>query len=419
PDGISQEVAALNITFRNSSITQAGDIQVKALRVRSADQVFENIFYDSTDDGWISISDLNPNSVNYKPAYGFRWNISDYTEEYNAGPGVFSAIIRLPVFVENKDSNGNNISPPDQTSDPNYASFKHSYHSLISEPAGEYDDAIFVYARSIHSDIQKEAIIARITDGKASESLRLTSSSQIFELDKDLNPVQGDVSGANAATISLSLDRQGNNQAIQWESAEVPIYSATTGNTITTYDATKGKHISSFAGDTYVRVKIEDFLNINQNPKNPETYIQYPVAKITVRSKAPQDIYGNNTGPELEEEVSIFVVREGSDNIVAALDNETHTCHFLARYEYEKNGLAETPQSNTSNNEYLNSGTTIKVLEGNRPLTFATNPSAGQFKVTATASTQNGQNEIEVGDIGIDTSDNEIAIVGDHSKILD
>ena len=374
-NGISDEVARLHITFRNSSIKGPQDIEVKAVRLLH-DGEEENIFViandpdpNVTNDGWLKVTELSA----YQDNYGFRW-ANDYLAAFDQGPGVFSTSVLLPVYATNN---------------------KASYHSLIQTNSEVYQDTILLYARSVHSDIQKECVITRLVDGKGSESIRLSSSSQVFKIKKDFT--------SDLAEIEITADTQGNNQRIKWNSSTVPLYDQN-GNVLTQ---------NAYGGHQKVKVKFSDFVNTGVTPRS----ITHALSTITATTEEGKDIYNNPASPSISDEVSIFVLEEGSDSITSILSNENHNFHFEERYEYVRAGKAETP---ATGNEYDGSGTDIQVWEGVSPLTFtAGSLSAGKFKVTSSPSQLGGVNEISPGVISSVSGASAVARVADHSSVYD
>jgi len=374
-NGISDEVARLHITFRNSSIKGAEDIEVKAVRLLH-DGTEENIFVvandpdpNVTNDGWLKVTELSA----YQDDYGFRW-ANDYVAAFDQGPGVFSTSVLLPVYVTNSRA---------------------SYHSLVQTNPEVYQDTILLYARSVHSDIQKECVITRLVDGKGSESIRLSSSSQVFKIKKDFT--------SDLAEIEITADTQGNNQRIKWNSSSVPLYDQN-GNVLTQ---------NSYGGHQKVKVKFSDFVNTGATPKS----ITHALSTITATTEEGKDMYNNPTSPSISDEISIFVLEEGSDSITSILSNENHNFHFEERYEYVRAGKAETPATGS---EYDGSGTDIQVWEGVSPLTFTTGSlSAGKFKVAASASKLGSINEISPGAISSVSGASAVARVADHSSVYD
>lgn len=374
-NGISDEVARLHITFRNSSIKGPQDIEVKAVRLLH-DGEEENIFViandpdpNVTNDGWLKVTELSA----YQDNYGFRW-ANDYLAAFDQGPGVFSTSVLLPVYVTNNRA---------------------SYHSLIQTNSEVYQDTILLYARSVHSDIQKECVITRLVDGKGSESIRLSSSSQVFKIKKDFT--------SDLAEIEITADTQGNNQRIKWNSSTVPLYDQN-GNVL---------QQNIYGGHQKVKVKFSDFVNTGVTPRS----ITHALSTITATTEEGRDIYNNPASPSISDEVSIFVLEEGSDSITSILSNENHNFHFEERYEYVRAGKAETP---ATGNEYDGSGTDIQVWEGVSPLTFTTGSlSAGKFKVTSSPSQLGGVNEISPGVISSVSGASAVARVADHSSVYD
>ena len=374
-NGISDEVARLHITFRNSSIKGAQDIEVKAVRLLHGGEE-ENIFViandpdpNVTNDGWLKVTELSA----YQDDYGFRW-ANDYIQAFDQGPGVFSTSVLLPVYVTNSRA---------------------SYHSLVQTNSEVYQDTILLYARSVHSDIQKQCVITRLVDGKGSESIRLSSSSQVFKVKKDFT--------SDLAEIEITADTQGNNQRIKWNSSTVPLYDQN-GNVLTQ---------NTYGGHQKVKVKFSDFVNTGATPRS----ITHALSTITATTEEGKDLYNNPASPSISDEISIFVLEEGSDSITSILSNENHNFHFEERYEYIRAGKAETPATGS---EYDGSGTDIQVWEGVSPLTFTTvSLSAGKFKVTASPSQLGGVNEISPGAINSVSGASAVARVADHSSVYD
>jgi hypothetical protein len=390
-NNISDEVAKLVITFRNSSIRGAEDIQVRAVRLFH-DGVEENIFqHVNSSGGWLSVTELSA----YQNDYGFKWS-NDYVEAFDNGPGVFSTSVRLPVYIENG------------ATAPGQAGFRESYHSLVEEKdvdgSSKYQDTILLYARSVHSDIQKECVITRLVDGKGTESIRISSSSQYFKIKKDFS--------SDLSEVTINVDTQGNNQRLKWESTKVPLYNTSNGSVITTGSSSTG-YESTYGSLSSVKVKYSDFINESLTPKQ----IMHALSTIRVSSEQAQDIYGNPTSPSISDEISIFVLEEGSDSITSILSNENHNFHFEERYEYVRAGKAETP---ATGDEYDGSGTDIQVWEGVSPLTFTTGSlSEGKFKVTSSPSQLGGVNEISPGVISSVSGASAVARVADHSSVYD
>jgi len=392
-NNISDEVAKLTITFRNSSIKGAEDIQVRAVRLfhdGSEENIFQHV---NSSGGWLSVTELSA----YQNNYGFRWS-NDYTAAFDNGPGVFSTSVKLPVYIEN----GAIL--------PGQAGFRESYHSLVEEKdvdgSSKYQDTILLYARSVHSDIQRESVITRLVDGKGTESIRVSSTSQYFKIKKDFS--------SDLSEITINVDTQGNNQRLKWESTKVPLYNAVDGSLITTGSSSTG-YQSAYSSLSSVKVKYSDFVNEGLTPKQ----VIHGLSTIKVSSEQAQDIYGNPTSPSISDEISIYVLEEGSDSITTILTNENHNFHFKERYEYEKNGQPETP---STGDEYLHSGTDIQVWEGTNPLQFSTSPalSAGKFTIaTVNVSTLGTATEISAGSISAVSGQSGVARVADHSNLND
>ena len=374
-NGISDEVARLHITFRNSSIKGAQDIEVKAVRLLHGGEE-ENIFViandpdpNVTNDGWLKVTELSA----YQDSYGFRW-ANDYVAAFDQGPGVFSTSVLLPVYVTNSRA---------------------SYHSLVQTNSEVYQDTILLYARSVHSDIQKECVITRLVDGKGSESIRLSANSQVFKIKKDFT--------SDLDEITIVADTQGNNQRIKWSSTNVSLYDQN-GNLLPQ---------NVYGGHQQVKVKFSDFVNTSSTPRS----IINALSTITATTEEGRDIYGNAASPSISDEISIFVLEEGSDAITTILSNENHNFHLKERYEYLRISQSETP---STGEEYDESGTDIQVWEGVTPLTFTTGTlSAGKFKVNSSPSQQGGLNEITPGVISSVSGASAIARVSDHTGLLD
>ena len=112
---------------------------------------------------------------------------------------------------------------------------------------------------------------------------------------------------------------QGNNQRLKWESTKVPLYNAVNGSLITTGSSSTG-YQSAYGSLSSVKVKYSDFVNEGLTPKQ----IIHALSTIKVSSEQAQDIYGNPTSPSISDEISIYVLEEGSDAITTILTNENH-----------------------------------------------------------------------------------------------
>lgn len=202
----AQSNILINLTFRNSSVSSANDIQIK-IKDEQDEKVLPS---DISTEEWIRLTDLGSQA-------GFTYN-----DDWSSSNGLVSASITMtPQAFDNYIKANSNDS-----------------------------ELITIFVKSVHSDLQKRASISRLIDGKAAESIRLTAASQIFKVNK-----YGALEGLSEITITA--DRQNTQKPIRWTST----------NSVQIYDSSNNViNQSDYVSNQEVKIKFDDF-GANKNTK--------------------------------------------------------------------------------------------------------------------------------------------------------
>lgn len=158
----------IDITFRNTSIDDVSNIQLRATAVN--------------DGGEAQLFDFN--DINLLDGTAGKFGFEYVADSFEVDSESSTVTARVKITADGFDSGLSTINNA---------------------------DSIAIYIKGKNSTHQKKTTISRIIDGKAAESIRLSATSQTFKVDK-----YGSIIGENEITITA--DVQNTSKGIQWTS---------------------------------------------------------------------------------------------------------------------------------------------------------------------------------------------------------